>query len=92
MANMPLTQEGNWITIWWGPGVGYTLQIPYGKILLLRSGIMHGGGTSNVTRRTDRYQFCHLHFYIVTQDQAATPGFIYEMHYDNETRLIDTFY
>ncbi len=34
-------------------------------------------------------QICHLHFYLVTQDQAATPGFIYETNYDNEIRLID---
>jgi hypothetical protein len=25
----------------------------------------------------------------VTQDQAATPGYIYETNYDNETKLTD---
>jgi hypothetical protein len=91
-AHMPLTEEGSWITIWWGPGVGYTLQIPFGKILLLRSDVIHGGGIPNVTRRTDKKQFRRIHFYLVTPDQAATPGLIYEYNYDNETRLIDTCY
>jgi hypothetical protein len=92
MAHMPLTEEGSWMTIWWGPGVGYTLQIPLGKILLLRLDVIHGGGIPNVTRRTDKKQFRRIHFYLVTPDQAATPGLIYEYNYDNETRLIDTFF
>jgi hypothetical protein len=27
VAHMPLTEEGSWNTIWWGSGLGYTLQI-----------------------------------------------------------------
>ncbi len=86
---IPLTQEGSWLTIWWGPGEGYTLQIPFGKILLLRSDVIHGGGVPNVTRGTENKQFRWLHFYLVTQDQAATPGNIYEWYYDNKTGLMD---
>jgi hypothetical protein len=88
-AHLPITPEGSWITLWWGPGVGYTVHIPYGKILLLRSDIIHGGGIPNVSRKSDKSQFRRLHFYLVTHDQAATPGFIYETYYDNETRLTD---
>jgi hypothetical protein len=73
-----LTQEGSWITLWWGQGVGCTLQITYGKILLLHSDVIHGGGVPNVTRRIENKYFRRLHFYLVTQDQAATPGNIYE--------------
>ncbi len=58
---MPLSEEGSWITIWWGPGVGYTLQIPLGKILLLHPDVIHGGGTPNVTHCTDKKQFRQIH-------------------------------
>jgi hypothetical protein len=43
-AHMPISKEGSWITLWWGPGIGYTMHIPYGKILLLRSDVIHGEG------------------------------------------------
>jgi hypothetical protein len=34
--------------------VGYTVHIPYGKILLLRSDVIHGGGIPNVSRKSDK--------------------------------------
>ncbi len=65
--------EDCWIKLWWRPGVGYTLQIPSGKILLLHSGVVHGGGVPNVARHTDKKkQFHSLHFYLMTQLQAAS--------------------
>ncbi len=42
--HMPVTKEGNWITIWRGAGAGYTIQIPFGMVLLLHSNVAHGGG------------------------------------------------
>ena len=89
---MPISKEGSWITLWWGPGIGYTMHIPYGKILLLRSDVIHGGGIPCVSRKSDKQQFRRLHFYLVTKDQAATPGFIYDTYYDKETKLADMCY
>jgi len=91
-AHLPITPEGSWITMWFGPGVGYTLHIPFGTVLLLRSDVIHGGGVPHVDVQTASKQFRRLHFYLATQDQAATPGMIYELNYDNETRLLDTCY
>ena len=91
-AHMPISKEGSWITLWWGPGIGYTMHIPYGKILLLRSDVIHGGGIPCVSRKSDKQLFRRLHFYLVTKDQAATPGYIYDTYYDNETKLADMCY
>jgi len=89
-AHLPITPEGIWITMWFGPGVSYTLHIPFGTVLLLRSDVIHGGGVPHVDVQTASKQFRRVHFYLATQDQAATPGMIYELNYDNETRLLDT--
>jgi hypothetical protein len=91
-AHLPITPDGSWITMWFGPGVGYTLHIPFGTALLLRSDVIHGGGVPHIDIQTTSKQFRRVHFYLATQDQAATPGLIYELNYDNETRLLDTCY
>jgi len=91
-AHLPITPEGSWITMWFGPGVGYTLHIPFGPVLLLHSDVIHGGGVPHIDVQTASKQFRRLHFYLATQDQAATPGLIYKLNYDNETRLLDTCY
>ncbi len=38
-AHMPITNKGSWITLWFGTGAGYTMHIPYGMVLLLRSDV-----------------------------------------------------
>jgi hypothetical protein len=65
------------------------IHIPYGKKLPLRSDVIHGGGIPIISRKSDKQQLPRLHFYFMTQDQAATPGYIYETNYDNETKLTD---
>ncbi len=65
MANLLVMNEGSWITLWLGPGVGYTLHIPYGKIMLLHSDVIHGGRVPYIDLWTDMQQFHWLHFYIV---------------------------
>ncbi len=77
-AHMPISKEGSWITLWWGPGIGYTMHIPYGKILLFHLDVIHGGGIPCVSQKSDKKQLRRLHFYLVTKDQAATPGYIYD--------------
>lgn len=86
-AHMPITDEGSWITLWFGPGEGHTMHIPYGEILLIRSDLVHGGGIPLTDRLAITKTFCRLHFHIVSADQPATPGKTYGLSYDNYTEL-----
>jgi hypothetical protein len=88
-AHMPITKEGSWITLWFGVGKGYTVKIPFGTILLLRSDVIHGGGTPIIERNTKRKWFRRLHYYLVTEDQPAVPGFINPFSYDGKHLLSD---
>jgi hypothetical protein len=42
-ALMPITTEGNWISLWFGQGARNTMRIPYGKVILLQSDMVHSG-------------------------------------------------
>ena len=88
-AHMPITEEGSWITLWFGTGEGYTMIIPFGKILLLRSDVVHGGGTPIVEDNTETKLFRRLHFYLVTDNQPAYPGEINPIASDGFTPLQD---
>jgi hypothetical protein len=86
---MPITNEGSWVTVWFGTGAGYTVHVPYGTVLLLRSDVIHGGGTPKVEEHMDKKTLHCLHFYLVTNDQPAYPGMINLWSYDEKTLLRD---
>jgi hypothetical protein len=86
---MPITIEGSWITLWFGIGKGYTIKIPFGTVLLLRSEIIHGGGTPIIEQNAKCKKFRRLHYYLVTEDQLAVPGFINQFTYDELYSLSD---
>jgi hypothetical protein len=88
-AHMPITIEGSWITLWFGTGNGYTIKIPFGTVLLLRSDVIHGGGTPVVEQNTKSKKFRRLHYYLVTEDQPAYPGYINPITYDGLYSLSD---
>ena len=86
-AHMPVTSEGSWITLWFGTGQGYTMHIPFGKVLLLRSDVIHGGGTPTVEDNIENRSYRRLHFYLVTGDQPAFPGTNNRMSLDGKNPL-----
>jgi hypothetical protein len=86
-AHMPITEEGSWITLWFGTGQGYTVEIQMGEVLLLRSDVVHGGGIPIIQQNMRDMKFHRLHFYLVTNDQPAHPGSINITHYDGVTKM-----
>lgn len=43
-AHMPFIMEGSWISPQFGTGEWYTMKRPFGKVLLLHSDVVYGGG------------------------------------------------
>ena len=90
-AHMPITPDGMWITLYLSPGYGTPVHIGYGKLLLLRSDIVHGGGTPNLEYVTGK-RFDRLHMYLDTEDQKADPGNIHSIWYDGITPLSELYW
>jgi hypothetical protein len=71
--------------------VGAPVHIDYGKVLLLCSDVVHGGGTPNLEYVRGK-RFDHLHMYLDTEDQKADPGNIHSIWYDGITPLSDLYW
>lgn len=90
-AHMPITPDGLWITLYLAPGYGTPVHVDYGKVLLLRSDVVHGGGTPNLDSVSGK-TFDRLHMYLDTEDQLANPGDIHSVWYDGITPLCDLYW
>jgi hypothetical protein len=88
-AHMPLTEDGMWINLWFGPGYGHAVYVPYGETLFLRSDMIHGGGVPMSVEAKGLKKYYRLHFYLPTDFQPAYPGQNNYDHYDNVTHIPD---
>jgi len=43
-AQMPLTTDGCWLHVWYGPGGSTAIKIEFGQCLFLRGDVVHAGG------------------------------------------------
>ena len=84
-AYMPITNEGMWITIWFGPGYGYALKVNLGETLFLRSDVVFAV-TVPLTENADwRQKYYHLQYYLPSDSQPPHPNNIFTQHFDNIT-------
>jgi len=88
-AHMPITEDGMWINLWFGPGYGHAVYVPYGETLFLRSDMIHGGGVPMSVEAKGLKKYYRLHFYLPTDLQPAYPGQNNYDHYDNVTHIPD---
>jgi len=89
-AHLPITNEGSWIWLWSGPGIGEPLHIKMGQVLFLRSDVVHAGGRPPVDKLEDQ-KYLRLHFYLPTKYQPAPDNSIFLTEHDQWTKLEDSY-
>ena len=82
-AHIPLTDKGSWIIVWSGPGHGTSVQIPFGKCLLLRSDVVHAGGKPDGAGVKGE-NYLRMHFYLPTDYMVPDPDVINKYDYDGK--------
>ena len=59
---MPITENGQYLFLWSGPGNAIPFLIPYGKMLLIQGVVFHAGGLpKEVDHNGKEYDGIHLY-------------------------------
>jgi hypothetical protein len=87
---LPVTNDGCWITVWTGFGVGTNMEIKYGECLFLRSDVVHAGGRPEIDNESDR-KFIRLHCYLPTAFMKVDRDKIFPLDY-NGAPLGDSYW
>ncbi len=87
---LPVTNDGCWITVWTGLGVGTNMEIKYGECLFLRSDVVHSGGRPEIDNESDR-KFIRLHCYLPTAFMKVDKDKFFPLDY-NGAPLGDSYW